>query len=58
MCCTMKLRRFISISLNQPSKILSVEVVELLVARQLEDNVFLLTDALVQRKIERGLPHL
>ena len=40
--------------MNQPSKILSVEVVELLVARQLEDNVFLLTDALVQRKIKEA----
>ncbi len=35
-----------------PSKILSVDVVELLVARQLEDNVFRLTEALVQRKIK------
>ncbi|MDO5795272.1 MAG: DNA polymerase III subunit delta, partial [Turicibacter sp.] len=40
--------------IDQPSKILSVEVVELLVARQLEDNVFLLTDALVQRKIKEA----
>lgn len=40
--------------MDQPSKILSVEVVELLVARQLEDNVFLLTDALVQRKIKEA----
>ena len=40
--------------IDQPSKILSVEVVELLVARQLEDNVFLLTDALIQRKIKEA----
>ena len=40
--------------LDQTSKVLTVEVVELLVARQLEDNVFLLTDALVQRKIKEA----
>lgn len=40
--------------IDQPSKFLSVEDVELLVARQLEDNVFLLTDALVQRKIKEA----
>ncbi len=40
--------------LNQSAKILSVDVVELLVARQLEDNVFLLTDALVQRKVKEA----
>ena len=38
--------------INESSKVLSVDVVELLVARQLEDNVFRLTEALVQRKIK------
>ena len=38
--------------LMNPSKILSVDVVDLLVARQLEDNVFRLTEALVAKKIK------
>ncbi|MCU7205240.1 MULTISPECIES: DNA polymerase III subunit delta [unclassified Turicibacter] len=36
------------------SKELTLEVIHLLVARQLEDNVFLLTDALVKRNIEEA----
>ncbi|MDE5977622.1 MAG: DNA polymerase III subunit delta, partial [Turicibacter sp.] len=40
--------------MGESLKVLTVDVVDLLVARQLEDNVFLLTDALLKRQVKEA----
>ena len=49
-----EIEKIIIYFMDAPSKVLTVEVIHVLVARQLEDNVFLLTDALAKRKIEEA----
>ncbi len=49
-----EIEKIILYFLNQDRKYLDVSLVHLLVSRQLEDNVFLLTDAIIQQKIKEA----